>query len=142
MNIYKIEDHQKIIKNEKINQLIRMSMFNPTDGRVKTTIDGIYGKQQGSLYVCEIEEIVAIVGCKRVDNAYVQIMHLIVDESFRKQGIAKVLIEYVKEAERVDEIIIESDGNGLNILKSLGFKFTKEEDNMTGLIKYTGRQKG
>jgi len=142
MNIYKIENHKEIITNKKINELIRLAMFNPTDGRVKTAADGIYGKQQGSFFVYEKDEIVAILGGKRVDNAYVQIMHLAVEESFRKQGIARELIEYLKQAERVDEIIIESDGSDLEVLKKLGFKFTEEEDNMTGLVKFIGRQRG
>jgi len=142
MNIYKIDNHQEIITNSQINKIIRMAMFNPTDGRVKTVADGIYGKQQGSFYVCEIEGIVGIIGVKRVDNAYVQIMHLAVEEAFRKQGVAKALLEYVKQAERVDEIIVETDGKELKVLKKLGFKFIKEEDNMTSLVKYVGRQEG
>lgn len=142
MKFYKIEDHSEIITNANINRIIRYAMFNPTDGKVKTAADGIYGKQQGSFYVCELEEIVGIIGVKRVDNAFVQVMHIAVEEAYRKQGIAKALIDYVKQAERVDEIKVETDGSSLAVLRKLGFSFMEEEDNMTGLVKYVGRQKG
>ncbi len=142
MNIYKIDNHDEIITNSQINKIIRLAMFNPTDGRVKTVADGIYGKQQGSFYVCEMEDVVGIIGVKRVDNAYVQIMHLAVEEDFRKQGIARALLEYVKQAERVDEILVETDGKDLKVLKKLGFRFKKEDDNRTGLVRFIGRQEG
>lgn len=69
-------------------------------------------------------------------------MHIAVEEAYRKQGIAKALIDYVKQAERVDEIKVETDGSSLAVLRKLGFSFMEEEDNMTGLVKYVGRQKG
>lgn len=137
MKIYKIENHKDIRHNETIKKIIGYAMFNPTDGRVRSAIEGVYGKQQGSFYVAEVEDkIVGILGVKRVDNAYVTIMHIAVEKEHRLKGIAKAMVNYVDQAERVDEIIAEIDHDSMKFYKKLGFKVKRFEDNITGEVKY------
>ncbi len=142
MNIYKIENVKKIMENEKVNNLLASAMFNPTEGRIKTVAEGIYAKQQGSFYICELEEIVGIIGVRRVDNAFIQIMHIAVDEKHRKEGIGKAMVSYVRDAQRVDEIIAETDSDAVGFYKKLGFSIEEQEDRMTGLVRFVCRLKG
>ncbi|MCH4887294.1 GNAT family N-acetyltransferase [Acidaminobacter sp. JC074] len=142
MNIYKWENHQSIIENEDIVKLMRLTMFNPTDGRIKSAVDGIYGKEQGRFYVCEEDQIIGIVGVRRVDNAFVEIMHLAVDESHRNKGIARALIKYVRDSERVDEIIVSPEEKDVAFFKHLGFKVEEEYDQITDVVRFICRLKG
>jgi len=142
MKIYKWDNHQKIIDNDDIVKLMRLTMFNPTDGRIKSAVDGIYGKEQGRFYVCEEEGIVGIIGVRRVDNAFVEIMHLAVDDAFRSKGVAKAMIQYVRDSERVDEIIVESPEKNVEFFKHLGFKVKEEYDQITDVVRFICRLKG
>lgn len=142
MKIYKIENHNEIIENEHINRIIRYDMFNPTDGRIKSAAEGIYGKEQGRFYVCEKEHIVGLIGVRRVDNAFVEIMHLAVDEPYRKQGIARALVEYVRQSERVDEIISEADDSTVDFYRALDFQIEEELDPVTDVVRFICRLKG
>lgn len=142
MNIYKMKNHLEMIDDEKITGLMRHTMFNPTYGRIKSALEGTYGKEQGKLYVCEIEDIVGLLGVRRVDNAFVEIMHFAVDEAHRKKGIAKALLEYVKSAERVNEILAHADHATKDFYQALGFKIKEELDPVTDVIQYVCRMKG
>lgn len=138
MKIYKIENHKKIIENEDIKRIISYAMFNPTEGRIKSAVESVYGKQQGKFYVAEENEtIIGIIGVRRVDNAYVEIMHIAVDEGHRMKDVARKMIRYVDDSERVDEIIAETDDDAVNFYKKLGFKVKKHEDKFTGAIRYS-----
>lgn len=142
MNIYKLEDSNQIHKNETISKLIAYSMFNPTEGRIKSAAESIYSKEQGRFYICELDDIVGIVGVRRVDNAFAEIMHLAVAEDHRKEGIATALIKYVRDAERVSEIVAHTDSDAVEFYEKVGFKIEEEIDNMTGLVRFTCRLEG
>lgn len=138
MEIYKIENVKKIYDNEKVKKIMSYAMFNPTDGRIKSAAEGIYGKQQGKFYIAEEnEEIVGIIGVRRVDNEYIEIMHIAVDEAFRGQGIGKKMIAFVDDAERVKKIIVESNQETVKFYRKAGFKVKKKEDLVTGSIQYS-----
>lgn len=142
MNIYKLEDSRKIYEDQTISRIIGYAMFNPTYGRIKSAAESIYSKEQGRFYICETDDVVGIVGVRRVDNAFVEIMHIAVDENHRKQGIASALVKYVRDAERVDEIIAHTDTDAVGFYEKLGFRIEEEEDKMTGLVRFTCRLEG
>lgn len=142
MNIYRLENNKEIYENDAIIKLMRVAMFNATDGRIKSAAEGIYGKQQGHFYVADSDGVIGIIGVRRVDNAYVEIMHLAVVEEHRNTGVGKGMINYVRDAERVDEIIVHTDTDIYKYFEKLGFSIEEEEDNMTGLVRFTCRTKG
>lgn len=137
MKIFKLEDHKQIYKDEKIMAIIGLAMFNPTEGRVKSAAEGIYSKQQGSFYMAEEnDEIIGIIGVRRVDNAFVEITHIAVREDYQKKGIGSQLVDYVNQAERVDRIIAETDYESVDFYKKLGFKIKEKQDIVTGFVRY------
>lgn len=135
MKIYKLEDHKKIYLDEKLIALMSQSMFNPTEGRIKSAAEGIYAKEQGRFYVAEEDEVVGILGVRRVDNTYVEIMHFVVEQKSRNKGIGLALIKYMEDVERVDQIIVRPDTTSLKYFEKIGFQ-VKEQDAITGLIEY------
>lgn len=137
MNIYKLEEIKKIYTNEDIKRLLGYAMFNPTEGRIKSAAEGIYAKEQGRFYVAEQEGIIGIIGVRRVDNDFVEIMHIAVDEDHRKSGVATAMIRFVDEMERVDRIIAETDGDAVDFYRSFGFDVQEKEDDLTGYVRYT-----
>lgn len=137
MKIYKLEDHKQIYKNQKIMAIIGLAMFNPTEGRIKSAAEGIYSKEQGRFYIAEDGEPIGIIGVRRVDNAFVEIMHIAVKADYQKKGVGKQLIDYVNQAERVDQIVAETDYEAVEFYKKLGFKVEEKEDVVTGFVRYT-----
>lgn len=142
MKIYKIENHQEIIENETISKIISYAMFNPTEGRIKSAVEGIYGKQQGRFYVAEEDDIiVGIIGVRRVDNAFVEIMHIAVEENHRLKGVATQMVKHIEQAERVDEIIAETDDDSVGFYRKRGFKVKGHEDVITGATRYSCKKR-
>ncbi|MBN2794782.1 MAG: GNAT family N-acetyltransferase [Clostridia bacterium] len=135
MKIYKLEDHKKIYLDERLMALMSQSMFNPTEGRIKSAAEGIYAKEQGRFYIAEQEEIVGILGVRRVDNTYVEIMHFVVDSKLRNKGIGTALIQYMEDVERVEQIIARPDTASLKFFENFGFD-VEEKDSITGLVEY------
>jgi len=137
MKYYKLENVKKIHTEGAIKSLIALTMFHPTDGRIKSTAEGIYGKEQGRLYVAEDEDqVVGILGVRRVDNAFVEIMHFIVKEDKRGQGVGQGLIACLKNNERVDEIKTSCNEKLVTFYEKLGFKCKETEDPVTFKLTY------
>ncbi len=134
--IYKLENYKEIIENKDITDLIKMNLFNKDDGRIKSLAEGVYSKEQGKLYIYESnKKIIGLLGVRRVDNTYVEIINLAVNEEYRRKGISKELLHYLKDAERVEYIKAVSN-NELDYFKHLGFKETVKEDNYTSLLTF------
>lgn len=142
MKYYRLEQHKKIHTQEDIKALMAQLVFNPTEGRIKSAAEGIYGKEQGRFYVANDDErVVGILGVRRVDNTFVEIMHFIVVEDRRNQGIGHGLLECVKNYERVDYIITSCDDKMLDFYKKEKFKCKEEEDPVTFMLNYTCKLK-
>lgn len=137
MKYYKMEETKKIYTQADIKTLMAAAIFNPTDGRIKSAAESIYGKEQGRFYVAEQEgEILGILGVRRVDNAFVEIMHFRVAAGKTGQGIGQGLMACLKNCERVDAIIASCDETMLAFYKKLGFTCKEEEDPMTFKLTY------
>jgi len=137
MKYYKLEEAKKIYKQEDIRSLMEEAMFHATEGRIKSVAEGIYSKEQGRFYLAEDEgQVVGVLGVRRVDNTFVEIMHMIVKEEKRNQGIGHGLMDCVKNCERVDRIIASCGQEHLNFLKKYGFTCKEEEDPITFKLNY------
>lgn len=137
MKYYKLEAVRKIHTDEAIKSLMALTMFHPTDGRIKSAAEGIYGKEQGRFYVAEDEnQVIGILGVRRVDNTFVEIMHFVVKEDRRQQGIGQGLMTCLKNCERVDEIKTSCDEKLVGFYKKLGFKCKETEDPVTFKLTY------
>jgi|GEM_PF-998328 len=137
MKFYKLEDNRKIYRSDDIKALMKACMYNGSDGRIKSAAEGIYGKEQGRFYVAEENDhVYGLLGVRRVDNAYVEIMHYIVDEAHRRQGIGLGLMECVKNCERVDQIIVSCDFKMVDYYKKMGFDCQEKEDPLTFQLTY------
>lgn len=136
MKIYKLENIKEIHRNETLKKLMSFAMFNATDGRIKSAAESIYAKEQGRFYVAEEDDYVGICGVRRIDNQKVDIMHIAVDETLRKQGIATKMIQAVNDIERVKEIHAETDDDAVNFYRKLGFKVTEVRDKYTDVLRY------
>ncbi len=134
--IYKLEDYKEILERKEIKDLIKMNLFNKEEGRIKSLAEGVYSKEQGRLYLYQKEDkIIALCGVRRVDNTFVEIINLAVDEEFRKKGISRELLNYLKDAERVDYIKAVRDKES-SYFKHMGFKEIVKEDHYTSLLTF------
>jgi N-acetylglutamate synthase-like GNAT family acetyltransferase len=137
MKYYKLENTQSIYTHEAMKQLMTETMFNPTDGRIKSAVEGIYNKEQGRFYVAEEEsEIVGILGVRRVDNTFVEIMHMAVKEKMKKKGVGRGLIDCVLNVERVEKIKVTCDEASKGFFKSCGFACKEDIDPITYAASY------
>jgi ribosomal protein S18 acetylase RimI-like enzyme len=67
------------------------------------------------------DRLVGIIGAKLNKNA-TTIKHISVLEEFRKQGIAKKLIQYVIDYFALKDLYADTDGKTIGFYRSLGFK--------------------
>lgn len=137
MKYYKLEDTQSICRHEGIKALIRQTMFNPTEGRIKSAVEGIYNKEQGRFYIAEENsEVIGILGVRRVDNTFVEIMHMAVCEDMQGKGVGRGLIECVLNVERVEKIKVSCEEASKDFFKKCGFKCKEDIDPITDKSSY------
>lgn len=104
-----------------IEEIIAPSIGNPTKEKVQNIIAGYQADDHCLIGAIINDRIVGIIGIKLNKNTAI-IKHINVLEEFRKQGIAKKLIQYVIDYFSVKELYAETDGEAIGFYRSLGFK--------------------
>jgi len=124
MKLIRITDSSQLLSNDAIYQLLSLSINSPTFGRVKTAAESLYSKEQGKFYTAVDDDgkIVGIIGAKRIDNERLELKHIAVDESLRKQGIAKRMMMDIVREEGVPMMTAEVDHKFQTFFLKCGFK--------------------
>lgn len=134
--ILKKVSHEEIYQNQEIARLISYSIFQPTKGKIQTAAQSVYSKQQGIFYVgLEDDEMVGVIGLRKVDNTKLEILHLAVDEKKRKRGFAKNMIKEAFFNDNVLMMACESEHRTVRFYKNCGFK-TQLIPNEMGIDRY------
>lgn len=129
MDLRKLENHQEIYENEDIKALFGLTMFGPTDGKIKSAAQSMYSKQQGLLYICyEDDAPVGIIGLKQYNSDKLELLHLAVKEEARGKGLGFQMIETVLDFTRIPEVYMEADYKEMTYLKKCGFQVKDMSD--------------
>lgn len=123
MELLLLENHQEIYTNSEIKSIFGLTMFGPTDGKIKSAAQSMYSKQQGLFYVCYEEDApVGVIGLKQYNNERLELIHLAVKESARGKALGFKMIETVLDYTRIPEMYMEADFKEMSYLKKQGFK--------------------
>lgn len=129
MDLRLLENHQDIYENNEIKAIFGLTMFGPTDGKIKSAAQSMYSKQQGLLYVCyENDEPVGVIGLKQYNNERLELLHLAVKAESRGNGLGFQMIETVLDYTRIPEMYMEADYKEMMYLKKNGFKVKDMSD--------------
>jgi len=123
MELILLENHHEIYSNADIKEIFGLTMFGPTDGKIKSAAQSMYSKQQGLFYVMyENDQPLGIIGLKQYNNERLELLHLAVKESSRGQGLGMKMIETVMDYTRIPEMYMEADFKEMSYLEKQGFK--------------------
>ena len=137
MQFVLIEDSMDIYLNKEIYAMMELAVFNSTWGKIKSAAEAMYSKQQGLFFTAvEGDEIVGIIGVKRIDSSYLELNHLAVKPEWRKKGIARSMINEVLDHERVDTMVADVDHKDVEFFKHCGFKTKLVVDEAMGEENY------
>lgn len=129
MELILLENHVDIYEKNDIKSIFGLTMFGPTDGKIKSAAQSMYSKQQGLFYVCYVDEApVGIIGLKQYNNDKLELLHLAVKEEARGSNLGFQMIEKVLDYTRIPEMYMESDYKEMTYLKKMGFKVKDMSD--------------
>ncbi len=86
-------------------------------------------------YLDENGQCLGVIGIE-CESETIEICHIAVDESVRKNGIAALLIDDVKKKHVHKEIVAQTDDDAVNFYKSLGFKIKSLGEIYKGYPRY------
>lgn len=137
MEFTKLIDHKKIFLDKELANLVSLCIFNPNMGKIQNVSQALYSKTQGVFYtMVENDEIVGIIGAKKIDGIKLELHHIAVKESMRLKGIARQMIEDMMEYESVDQMYCEVDHKIADFFKKCGFNISLVEDEFLGSETY------
>lgn len=137
MEFTKLIDHKSIFLEEELANLVSLCIFNPNMGKIQNASQALYSKTQGVFYtMVEKDEVVGIIGAKKIDGIKLELHHIAVKESMRLKGIARQMIEDMMELESVGEMYCEVDHKIEGFFKKCGFNTTLVEDEFLGSETY------
>lgn len=137
MEFTKIIDHKQIFLKEELASLVSLCIFNPSLGKIQNVSQALYAKTQGVFYaMTENNEVVGIIGAKKIDGCKLELHHIAVKETMRLKGIAREMIEDIMELESVDEMFCEVDHKIADFFKKCGFNISLVEDEFLGSETY------
>lgn len=102
-------------------EIITPSIGNPTKEKVQNIIAGYQADDHCLIGAIINDSLVGIIGIKLNKNT-ATIKHISILEEFRKQGIAKKLVQHVMDHSSLEIVTAETDKDAVGFYRSLGFK--------------------
>lgn len=112
-------------------EVILPSIGNPTKEKVQHILESYQADDHRLIGTIINDRIVGIIGIKLNKNTAI-IKHISILESFRKQGIARKLVQHIIDYFSLKELYAETDEDAVGFYRSLGFK-CKEADGKYGV---------
>lgn len=104
-----------------LTEVIAPSIGNPTSEKIASILESYNYKNHCLIGAIINDRLVGIIGIKLNKNT-ATIKHISVLEEFRKQGIARKLVQYVIDYFSLKELYAETDKDAVGFYRSLGFK--------------------
>ncbi len=96
MTIKRIEDYTMLYETLELSELLKKTLYTPTDGKVQSLAQSTYAKTQGVLYAAyaaDTGEARAIVGGTRVDSTHFIVKNVAVSGDSVPLTVLKDLID-------------------------------------------------
>lgn len=124
----------------RMKQLIAPSVFNPTLTRLDYLFEQVYTIPQRSLYVWqENNQTIGILGVERIGRDAALLLHIAVDESHRRKGIAHKMVEQVIAQEALTALYSETDQDSVEFYRNFGFTVTSLGEKHPGIERFSAR---
>jgi N-acetylglutamate synthase-like GNAT family acetyltransferase len=125
---------------ERLKELIAPSVFNPDFVRLAYLFDTVYTSPRRRLYVWEEDgKPVGILGIERVGRDAALLLHIAVDQQFRRRGIGMLLVKGVIAEEGLQALYSETDQNSVDFYRAAGFQITSLGEKHPGIERFSCR---
>jgi N-acetylglutamate synthase-like GNAT family acetyltransferase len=125
---------------ERLKELIAPSVYNSDFVRLAYLFDTVYTSPRRYLYVWEEDgKPVGILGIERVGRDTALLLHIAVDQQFRRRGIGAKLVKGVIEAEHLQAFYSETDQNSVDFYRAAGFAVTSLGEKHPGIERFSCR---
>lgn len=133
MELTKITQMHQLLDENKYYPLLALCLVRPSQGKVKSISEALYGKQQGAIFALTEEgQTLGIIGGKVIDNTHFEIHHLAVAEGHRGKGYAKWMMNTVSNHLPVKTLTCEVSHKMMTFFKRNGFTCVLQEDEQWG----------
>lgn len=123
---------------EEIINLLAECMY-PDEERVKKEYERYKNNQRRILLgSIENEKLVGIIGVIWLSELDVELKHIVIAASNRRQGLGKKMIEEFIEENFIRRIEVETDKNAVNFYKKIGFNITRLGEQYPGVERFKG----
>lgn len=124
----------------RLKELIAPSVFNPSVVRLDYLLTTVYAIPQRRLYVWEEEgKPVGILGIERVGRDSALLLHIAVDNRFRRRGIGERMVKGVIENEGLHAFYSETDQESVDFYRASGFEVTSLGEKHPGIERFSCR---
>jgi N-acetylglutamate synthase-like GNAT family acetyltransferase len=124
----------------RLKELIAPSVFNPSVVRLDYLMTTVYGIPQRRLYVWEEDgQPVGVLGIERVGRDAALLLHIAVDERYRRHGIAKKMVNDVIAQEGLQALYSETDQESVGFYRAFGFQVTSLGEKHPGIERFSCR---
>ncbi|WP_019638142.1 GNAT family N-acetyltransferase [Paenibacillus fonticola] len=118
------------IADEEIQELLNYALWDGEDN--DSVIDLYIADETYKLYAFQEEEqFVGLIGYRSVDRQVIELLHLVVHPEARGMGYGRGMILDALVLEQPSAIVAETDEDGADFFRSIGFQ-------VTGFIKFEG----
>jgi len=124
------------INQEEVINLLAECMY-PDEERVKREYEQ-YNSDPAKKIFGRIKnnELVAIIGFVWLSEQEVQLKHISVKSSYRRQGLGKEIINELIEGNHIKRIEVETDKNAVDFYEKIGFKITSLGEKYPGVERF------
>jgi ribosomal protein S18 acetylase RimI-like enzyme len=124
----------------RLKELIAPSVFNPSVVRLDYLLTTVYAIPQRRLYVWEEGgQPVGILGIERVGRDAALLLHIAVDERYRRHNIATKMVNEVIAQEGLHALYSETDQESVGFYRAFGFQVTSLGEKHPGIERFSCR---
>jgi N-acetylglutamate synthase-like GNAT family acetyltransferase len=124
----------------RLKELIAPSVFNPSVVRLDYLLTTVYAIPQRRLYVWEEDgQPVGILGIERVGRDAALLLHIAVDDRYRRHGIARKMVNEVITQEGLHALYSETDQESVGFYRAFGFQVTSLGEKHPGIERFSCR---
>jgi ribosomal protein S18 acetylase RimI-like enzyme len=135
MNIEEFDTYRH--NKEEVENLLSMASGDPSPKRLRQLLDEFYIQDNRSLFIAlRNGKLIGIIGIEFTDKSHCVITHVAVIPDTRKQGIGRMLIEYVFKKSELMSLEAETDLDAIDFYLACGFSVKEIESRWSGARRF------
>lgn len=123
-------------RGTEVATLLAESIGNATEEKLQELIQSCASDEFPSIWIARYND--EIVGVLRLDSRDIgcTITHIATHPGFRRRGIGRKLVEFIREKLKFGHTVAETDDDGVSFYKACGFDIESQGKNEFGVQRY------